>query len=65
MNIVFTNDCAADGCYKKNKGKGSQLCKNHQLMYDIGVSFKGFYGKTVLKKEFQKPKEQTIETNED
>lgn len=53
MDIVFGNDCAADGCYKKNLGQGKQMCKEHQLMYDEGKSFKGFYGKTVLKKEFQ------------
>ena len=55
-NIVFINDCAADGCHKKNLGKGKQLCKEHQEMYEKGIPFKGFYGKTVLKKEFQKQK---------
>lgn len=53
-NYVFLNDCAADGCRKKNIGGGSQMCKEHQKMYDKGIPFKGFYGKTVLKKEFQK-----------
>ena len=53
MNTVFVNDCAADGCYKKNLGKGKQMCKEHQQMYDDGKPFKAFYGKTVLKKEFQ------------
>ena len=53
MNTVFVNDCAAAGCYKKNLGKGKQMCKEHQQMYDDGIPFKAFYGKTVLKKEFQ------------
>ena len=53
MNIVFVNECAADGCYKKNLEKGKQMCKEHQQMYEDGKSFKAFYGKTVLKKEFQ------------
>lgn len=53
MNTVFLNDCAADGCYKKNLGKGKQMCKKHQQMYEEGKPFKAFYGKTVLKKEFQ------------
>jgi len=53
MNTVFVNDCAADGCYKKNLGKGKQMCKEHQQMYEEGKPFKAFYGKTVLKKEFQ------------
>lgn len=53
MKIVFGNDCAADGCYNKNIGNGKQMCKKHQEMYEKGVPFKGFYGKTVLKKEFQ------------
>lgn len=50
---VFVNDCAADGCYKKNLGKGKQMCKEHQQMYEDGKPFKAFFGKTVLKKEFQ------------
>ena len=53
MKTVFMNDCAADGCYKKNLGKGKQMCKEHQQMYEEGKSFKAFYGKTVQKKEFQ------------
>lgn len=53
MSLVFINDCAADGCYKKNLGKGKQMCEPHQQMYDEGKPFKAFYGKTVLKKEFQ------------
>ena len=53
MKTVFLNDCAADGCYKKNLGDGKQMCKEHQEMYDKGIPFKAFYGKTVLKKEFQ------------
>jgi hypothetical protein len=52
MKIAFTSDCAADGCYKKNLGKGKQMCKEHQKMYDEGKAFKAFYGKTVLKKEY-------------
>lgn len=52
MKTVFVNDCAADGCYKKNLGKGKQMCKEHQQMYDEGKPFKAFYGKTVLKKEY-------------
>ena len=54
MNVVFINDCAADGCYKKNIGNGKQMCKEHQEMYENGTPFKAFYGKTVLKKDFQK-----------
>lgn len=53
MKTVFVNDCAADGCYKKNLEKGKQMCKEHQKMYEEGKPFKAFYGKTVLKKEFQ------------
>lgn len=34
MKTVFVNDCAADGCYKKNLGKGKQMCKEHQQMYE-------------------------------
>lgn len=51
--IVFINECAADGCFKKNIGKGKQMCKKHQQMYEDGIPFKAFYGKTVLKKEYQ------------
>jgi len=53
MEIVFINECAADGCGKKNLGKGKQMCKEHQQMYEEGKPFKAFYGKTVLKKKFQ------------
>lgn len=54
MKTVFVNDCAADGCTHKNVGGGKQMCQEHQDMYDKGIPFKAFYGKTVLKKEFQK-----------
>lgn len=53
MRTIFVNGCAADGCYKKNLGNGKQMCKEHQTMYDKGIPFKAFYGKIVLKKEFQ------------
>ena len=53
MKIIFCNDCAADDCYEKNIGNGKQMCEKHQKMYDEGIPFKGFYGRTVLKKEFQ------------
>lgn len=53
MNIVFINDCAADGCYEKNIGNGKQMCKKHEEMYENGTPFNAFYGKRVLKKEFQ------------
>ena len=56
MKIVFVNDCAADGCNKNNIGNGKQMCAKHEAMYQKGEPFKGFYGKTVLKKEFQKIK---------
>lgn len=56
MNIIFLKDCAADGCYKRNVGNGSQMCKKHQDMYNKGIPFTAFYGKTVLKKEFQNTK---------
>lgn len=52
--IIFVNDCAADGCYKKSLGKGKQMCMEHQRMYENGEPFKAFYGKTVLKKQFNK-----------
>ena len=54
MNKIFINDCAADNCYSENLGNGKQMCEKHQGMYEEGIPFKGFYGKTVLKKEFQK-----------
>lgn len=53
MKTIFINECATDGCYNKNLGDGIQMCKKHQEMYEKGIPFKGFYGKTVLKKEFQ------------
>ncbi len=53
MDIVFTEDCAADDCYQKNVGNGKQMCELHEKMYEDGIPFKGFYGKTVLRKEFQ------------
>jgi len=56
MKTVFLEECAADGCYEKNIGDGKQMCKMHQEMYDTGIPFKAFYGRIVLKKEFQKKK---------
>ncbi len=53
MNIVFVNQCAADKCMENNLGIGKQMCEKHEKMYQNGEPFKGFYGKTVLKKEFQ------------
>ena len=50
MSVVFINDCAVDGCYKKNMGKGKQMCREHQAAYDRGEKLKAFYGKTVQKK---------------
>ena len=50
MNTVFIEDCAADGCYNKNIGKGKQICKKHEEMYENRIPFKAFYGKTVQKK---------------
>jgi hypothetical protein len=55
MGVVFINDCAVDGCGKKNMGKGSQMCKEHQAKYNAGEKLIAFYGKTVQKKEFQTP----------
>lgn len=52
MNVLFLNDCAVDGCYKKSI-KGKQMCKEHQAAYDKGEKLVAFYGKTVQKKEFQ------------
>ena len=49
MNMIFLNDCAVDGCYKRNV-KGAQMCKKHQTMYEAGIPLKAFYGKTVQKK---------------
>lgn len=49
MSIVFIKDCAADGCKKKNIGNGKQMCKEHEDMYNKGIPFKAFYGKTVKK----------------
>ena len=55
MKTVFMNDCAVDGCNKKNtfKKDGYQMCTEHQKQYNEGVKLKAFYGKTVQKKEFQ------------
>ena len=53
MDLVFVNDCAVDGCNKKNVGKGKQMCKEHQAKYEAGEKLVAFYGKTVQKKEFQ------------
>ncbi len=50
MNLVFVNDCAVDGCYKKNMGNGKQMCKYHQAEYESGKPLKAFYGLTVKKK---------------
>lgn len=55
MNVVFLNDCAVDGCKKKNVGKGKQMCKEHQAAYERGEKLKAFYGKTVQKKNQSKP----------
>lgn len=57
MNVVFLEDCAADGCYKKNVGDGKQLCRKHQDAYERGEKVKAFYGRTIQKKEFQRPKD--------
>lgn len=53
MDFVFVNDCAVDGCKKKNMGKGKQMCAAHQAQYEAGEKLIAFYGKTVQKKEFQ------------
>jgi hypothetical protein len=53
MNLVFVNECAVDGCYKKNVGKGKQMCKEHQEAYERGDKLKAFYGKTVQKQNVQ------------
>jgi hypothetical protein len=53
MKTVFIKECAADNCKNNKEGKGSQMCKQHEEMYENGKPFKAFYGKTVLKKEFQ------------
>lgn len=50
-NIVFVDDCAADGCKKKNIGGGKQMCAEHEKMYEDRIPFKAFYGKTVLKRK--------------
>lgn len=49
MEIIFINDCAVDGCYKRSI-KGKQMCKQHQERYDAGEKLIAFYGKTVQKK---------------
>lgn len=53
MKLVFIEDCAADGCKKKNIGNGKQMCKEHEEMYDNGTPFKAFYGKTVKKTQIR------------
>ena len=50
MKVVFIKECAADGCYKK-KLSGFQMCEKHEKMYNDGIPFKAYYGKTVQKKE--------------
>jgi len=50
MNVLFVNDCAVDGCYKLNVGKGKQMCKEHQEAYERGDKLKAFYGKIVQNK---------------
>lgn len=52
MNVLYLNECAVDGCYKKSI-KGKQMCNDHQVAYDKGEKLIAFYGKTVQKKEFQ------------
>lgn len=64
MKTVFVNECAADGCYKKNMGKGKQMCQEHEKMYEEGQPFKAFYGKTVLKKEYQSKQLSSTEPEE-
>ena len=49
MQTVFLNDCAVDGCYKKNQ-KDKQMCLAYQAKYEAGETLKAFYGKTVKKK---------------
>lgn len=51
MEYIFLEDCAADNCYEKNIGNGKQMCQKHQDMYDKGIPFKAFYGKTVLRND--------------
>jgi hypothetical protein len=53
--VTFINDCAVDGCYKKNIGKGRQMCKDHQAQYESGMVLKAFYGKLVQKKNHLNP----------
>jgi hemerythrin superfamily protein len=55
MRLIFLNDCAVDGCYKRNV-KGKQMCKEHQKMYDMGHRLIAFYGKVVQKQNLRKPK---------
>ena len=55
MKLIFLNNCAVDGCYKRSV-KGKQMCKEHQKMYDMGHRLTAFYGKVVQKKEFKDSK---------
>lgn len=50
VNYVFVNDCAVDGCNKKNIGQGKQMCEEHQAAYEKGEKLKAFYGNTVQKR---------------
>lgn len=49
MKVVFMNECAVDGCYKKSI-KSKQMCSTHQAQYDEGKLLIAFYGKKVQKK---------------
>jgi hypothetical protein len=53
MKLIYINECAVDGCFKKSIGKGFQMCEKHQDAYEKGKKLKAFSGKTVQKKEFQ------------
>ena len=39
MKTVFIKECAADNCKNNNTGKGSQMCKQHEEMYENGKPF--------------------------
>lgn len=49
MNVSFVNDCAVDGCYRKNVGGGKQMCREHQDAYERGEKLRAFYGRVVQK----------------
>lgn len=49
MHIVFLNDCAADGCYRK-KCKGSMFCKKCKQRFDAAEEMSVGYGKKIQKK---------------